>query len=129
MQATATSRNVRHMRLISKDFPWTIDIIPRRISDVITCGDVWKALHAGLQEKLKDSDWGYLNIQAEGHMTNRKAVVDAMEQRGGENPIRIDWLGDRNIFKGLEKDDGYARRRLLPGEESCEETWIARMDR
>ncbi|EEB93935.1 hypothetical protein MPER_07343 [Moniliophthora perniciosa FA553] len=46
---------VSHMRLISKSFPWAIDIVH---TTPITCDMVWEALHNGLQQHLADSEWG-----------------------------------------------------------------------
>jgi hypothetical protein len=33
----------------------------------------------------------------------------------------------QTIVKGLERDDDYAKKRLLPGEDLAEETWVVRM--
>lgn len=44
------STSPRQIRLISKEFPWTIDIMAL---SPITCELVWDALYAGLQELIE----------------------------------------------------------------------------
>ncbi|KAF5383393.1 hypothetical protein D9757_006073 [Collybiopsis confluens] len=53
----AMAMPVHHIRLISKSFPWSIDIKSRT---PITCEAVWDALHSALQEHLADSEWGLI---------------------------------------------------------------------
>ena len=121
--------SVKHMRLIFKTLPWTVDVTSET---AITCGDIWKAIYNSLQEKLEDSEWALLNTGPElleGYSTNRKSVLEAMETRKGDKPIRVDWLGDRIFFKGLERDEEFAKKRLLPGSTDCPETWVFKMDR
>jgi hypothetical protein len=39
---------------------------------------------------------------------------------------RIDWLEDRIMFEGLEKDKEFVKKRHLPGNStSVAETWVA----
>ncbi|KAG2139245.1 hypothetical protein DEU56DRAFT_324348 [Suillus clintonianus] len=42
----------------------------------------------------------------------------------GSEIIRVDWLGPRVAFAGLEKDEEFARRRLIPGASEPPETWV-----
>lgn len=40
---------------------------------------------------------------------------------------RIDWLGDMCIFRGLEKDEEFAKRRTAYADEPCPETLVVKM--
>lgn len=93
----------------------------------VTCGDVWKALHSALQEPLKDSEWALVNGTS-GEWSRRQRVEEAAAARtsGDTELLRIDWLGEETVFRGLDREDDFARRRLLPGGEECEETWVVR---
>ena len=124
--AYATATQASHIRLISKDFPWLIEI--RTIGHPVTCGDVWGALYAALQEPLADSEWGILSHD----LSKTKRVQKAAKQRqseGDKDKIfkRVDWVGDTFTFRGLEKDDDFAKRRLLNVDSNCEETWVVKM--
>jgi len=109
------------MRLISKSFPWSIDIM---YTPLITCEMVWDAIYAALQEPLADSEWGLLLDREE----TRQRVERAAKKRSDRDKIlkRIDWLGEKTLFKGLEKDEAFQRLRLIPGADPCAETWMVR---
>ncbi|RDB16901.1 hypothetical protein Hypma_002544 [Hypsizygus marmoreus] len=116
-----------HVRLISKAFPWTIDIIPDAQAPV-TCQAVWKALYDALQEPLVDSEWGLIVGVKRLRETVEKAVKKRIEDGGmGEDKKRIDFLGDVTLFKGLERDEEFEKVRLLPGEKPCPETWVVKL--
>jgi len=124
--AFVTATQASHVRLISKDFPWSIDV--KTNGHPVTCGNIWDALHAALQEPLADSEWGALS-----HDPSRaKKVQKAAKQRQSEvdkDKIlkRVDWAGENFIFRGLEKDDEFAKRRLAYVDNECEETWVVKM--
>jgi hypothetical protein len=102
------------MRLISKSFPWTIDIVSQ---DNIRCEVVWDALYSALQQPIVDSEWGFM-IRGYGL---RETVENAVKKRltaggvkGDKHYKRIDFLGDETIFRGLEKDDELEKAMVLP---------------
>lgn len=39
---------------------------------------------------------------------------------------RIDYLGEATLFKGLEKDEEYIKKRQMPGDKGCSETWVVK---
>ena len=124
--AHATATQASHVRLISKDFPWCIDV--KTTGHPVTCDDVWNALHAGLQQSLADSEWGVLSHDP----TKAKKVQKAAKQRQSEVDKdkalkRVDWVADNFIFRGLDKDDEFAKRRLAYVNNECEETWVVKM--
>ena len=124
--AHATATQASHVRLISKDFPWTIEI--KTTGHPVTCDDVWNALHAALQHPLADSEWGVLSHDP----SKAKKVQKAAKQRQSEvdkdkDLKRVDWVAENFIFRGLEKDDDFAKRRLFYLDNECEETWVVKM--
>ncbi|KAL5507369.1 hypothetical protein ACEPAH_6825 [Sanghuangporus vaninii] len=134
-----TNRRLEHVRIVSPDFPWVIDI---KLDEAlqgeqwgITCNDVWSQIHTELKEPIHDTDWAYLSDMAAREPTARRRhehLVGLARQRNSTSDsmplLRLDWLMRKTVFAGLEKDEGYrlAAQRLLPGREQCPETWIAR---
>lgn len=124
--AHATATQASHLRLISKDFPWSVDI--KTAGHPVTCDDVWNALYAALQQPLADSEWGALAHD----LSRAKKVQKAARQRQSEGDKdkglkRVDWVADNFIFRGLERDDDFAKRRLAYVDSECEETWVVRL--
>lgn len=124
------------MRLVSKEFPWQMDI-QRGVNTSITCENIWHGLYLMLQEPIADSEWGMLCLPAFGGSKKREAVERAAERRrermrargdhkGSKDKTlkRIDFLGVDVVFRGLEKDDDYAKKRYFPTQDECEEVWI-----
>lgn len=119
--ATQTS----HIRLISKSFPWTIDV--KSAHGSITCELIWDALYFGLQEPLADSEWGMILLDDDLRERIERAARKREEKDNDKRLKRIDWLGDNTLFKGLEKDEPFEKLRLLPRAEACLETWVVRL--
>ncbi|EIW83422.1 hypothetical protein CONPUDRAFT_52977, partial [Coniophora puteana RWD-64-598 SS2] len=130
-----TSAYASEVRVVSKAFPWTLDVRGRP-GEVLTVGTVWDALHALLQEPVVDSEWGALLVYEKG---KREAVIKAAKERverekkqgkpdaGAVALKRIDFLGEHTLFRGLERDEGFEDTRLLPGTKASAETWVAKM--
>lgn len=116
----------QRMRLISKSFPWTIDIDSNA---PITVGDVWDAMHVALQQHIVESEWGFICRDEK----LKKTVENAMKARIASDPMadkrpkRIDLLGDATLFRGLEKDDDYTKAMLLPTAKAWSETWVIKL--
>jgi hypothetical protein len=124
--AHATATQASHLRLISRDFPWLIEI--KTSGHPVTCDDVWNALYAALQQPLADSEWGILSHD----LSKAKKVQKAAKQRQAEVDKdkvlkRVDWVADNFTFRGLEKDDDFAKRRLAYMDSDCDETWVVKM--
>jgi len=115
-----------HMRLISKAFPWQVEILS--LANV-TCEDVWNSLWGAMQQPIEDSEWGFLVKEKKSKETVDAAVKKRLEAdpSSDKRPKRIDYLGNMTLFRGLEKDEEYAKLRHLPYSKSCEETWVVRL--
>jgi len=122
----ALAAPTRHMRLISKSFPWQIDIMT---ATNVTCEDVWESLYAALQQPIVDSEWGFIIKDAK----QKAAMEAAMKKRiegdpnSDKRPKRIDFLGNATLFKGLGKDDDFVKLRLMPHSPTCAETWVIKL--
>jgi hypothetical protein len=123
-----------HVRLLCKHpaAPWSIDIkaAPHGAREVgVTCEDIWGGLYAALQVRIADSEWGFI-VRDKALM---EAVYKSIQRRvradpaASKHPLRIDCLGDAVLFRGMEKDDEYAKLRLMPGEERLKQTWVIRL--
>ena len=124
--AHATATQASHVRLISDDFPWLIDI--KTAGHPVTCNDVWNALYAALQQPLADSEWGVLSSDPSKAKKVQKATKHRQSEIDRDKGLkRVDWLADGHVFCGLEKDDGFAKRRLAYADSECEETWMVKM--
>ncbi len=111
------------MRLYSKAFPWTIDIVSERRP--ITCRDIWDAVYNALQQDIDDSEWGMVVMEKKWRERVEKAAKLRIEEERSSNKLkRIDLLGESTLFKGLEKDEELEKVRLLPGMDACDETWF-----
>lgn len=115
-----------HIRLISKAFPWTIDV--KSTNGTITCEHIWDAIYCGLQEPLADSEWGGIVVLDKDR---RESTLKAAKKREGKDKDirlkRIDWLGDTTLFRGLEQDGDFEKTRLLPSAQGCPETWVVQL--
>jgi len=122
----ATANGVVHIRLISKAFPWAIDVMGQT---PVTCEAVWDALYVALQEPIADSEWGMIVASKKHREITEKAAKKRIEADPNcdKNQLRrIDYLGDTTLFKGLDKDDDFEKARLLPGAKGCPDTWVVR---
>lgn len=118
----ALSSSSAAIRIISHSFPWTLDI-----PAPVTCAAVFDGLHKMLQEPLADSEWGIVCILDKSRRETIEKAGKARAERDKEKKLkRIDWLGDKTAFKGLEKDDEFEKKRLLPEMAPCAETWVVK---
>jgi hypothetical protein len=117
---------VSHIRLICRDLPWTIDIQ----AQVVVCGLIWERVHAELRRRMTDAEWALVCKDGCKRRTVEKTMKRRLEEFPSDDPmpLRIDYLGETTMFKGLEKDDAYAEKILMPGREKCE-TWAIRLGR
>lgn len=102
-------------------------MIEIKSSSPVTCEAVWDSIYAGLQEPIVDSEWGLIMNDKKHRESMLKAQKKREESDKDKRLKRIDYLGDATLFKGLEKDEDYAKQRLLLGVEACPETWVVKL--
>ncbi|KAJ6480061.1 hypothetical protein DFH09DRAFT_951237 [Mycena vulgaris] len=120
----ATASAATHVRLISRVFPWSIEILSNK---PVTCEDVGIALYAALQQPISDSEWGAIVDAKELRDKIEGAARRRAESDGDARLKRIDWLGSDTVFSGLEKMEDFQEERLLPGADPCAETWVVKL--
>ena len=113
-----TSSGSGHIRIISKDFPWSLEIGPK--PRALTASEVLHHLYDLLQKPFDDSVWGAVD---DG---KRDVIEQAWKRReDDENKMKnVDWLGKRYMFKGIYRDEKFAAKRLTPGGTIVTETWV-----
>ncbi|KAG8214217.1 hypothetical protein J3R82DRAFT_11012 [Butyriboletus roseoflavus] len=116
------------VRIISKAFPWSVDI-RAPTGSVVTCSAIFEGLYAMLQEPIVDSEWGIVVHDKSKKETVEKAAKARSEKDRDACLKRIDWLGETTAFKGLERDEEFEKKRLLPGTQPCKETWMIKFGR
>ena len=117
---------VRRVRLVCKNFPWTVEVK----DEWVFCARVWDAIYNALQKPIKRSEWALI-AHDERKMSEIKRARDKRLERNPEDdqcPKRIDWLGEMTLFRGLERDEAFAKKILLPGKEENVETCVIRLD-
>ncbi|KAJ6562017.1 hypothetical protein B0H19DRAFT_944162 [Mycena capillaripes] len=123
--STATASSATHLRLVSKSFPWSIDIVS---NSPITCEDVLDALYHALQQHIADSEWGVVIGDKKLRETIEQSAKTRTKSDRDKRLKRVDWLGGSTIFRGLDKIEEFQEMRLLPGTEPCIETWVVNME-
>ncbi|KAF9227026.1 hypothetical protein BS17DRAFT_793633 [Gyrodon lividus] len=124
--APALKHPTHELRIISKAFPWSIDI-RAPAGSMVTCTMVFEAIYSMLQEPIADSEWGIVvHEKSKKEAIEKAAKVRHEKEKDHKRFKRIDWLGDMTAFKGLEKDEDFEKKRLLPGAHACAETWVVK---
>ena len=112
------SNGSSHILILSKDFPWSIEIGPK--TRAITASDALYAIKDLLHSDLDDTVWGLLD-------ENKKHEIEKTWKKRpepGDKPKNVDYLGKRFMFKGFYRDERYARQRMLPGSSEISDTWL-----
>ena len=83
-----------------------------------------------MRQRITEAEWALISKDCFRKRAVEKAMKKRLEEFPSDDPmpLRIDYLGDMTIFKGLEKDDAYAQKMLMPGR-GRGETWVIRLGR
>ncbi|KAG9122276.1 mitochondrial 54S ribosomal protein mrpl1 [Ceratobasidium sp. 392] len=118
---------VRSIQLIVSGLPWSIHVRAgssgrsrsrsRTRVDQITVGDVVDSVYASLNKSLTRTDVRAASNETKKRIARAAAAAEAESQRGEHSARmgkpsaarRIDFLGSRCWFQGLEKNDRFAR--------------------
>lgn len=112
------SSGAGHIRIISKDFPWSLEIGPK--SRALTATEILHHLYDLLQRPFDDAVWGTID-------DNKRDIIERAWKRREEDENKmknVDWLGKRYMFKGFCRDEKFAAKRLIPGGTTVSETWV-----
>lgn len=117
----ATSPRVSQLRIISREFPWVLEIEASRSQHGVTCLDVLEGIYLQLQDTVPRRHIAALTgIKGETHRRklgeiyhyNRSTARDAPGGSLGEGVRRGDWLLNNVMFDGLVNDSKYVREKL-----------------
>lgn len=113
-QEPATFPRVSSIRLLSQTIPWLIDIPASNPTIGVTCGDVIEQLSDYLQGRISKKDFDKASRETQEALKatyhhNRSRDEGVPGGRLGEGLKRLDWLGPKTMWGGLEKNDALVR--------------------
>lgn len=113
-QAPATFPRVSSLRLLSRTIPWLIDIPASNPAIGVTCGDVIERLSEYLQGRISKNDYSKASRETQEALKmtyhhNRSRDEGVPGGRLGEGLKRLDWLGQKTMWGGLEKNDALVK--------------------
>jgi len=125
------------IKVISKAFPWEIDVESADDNTPVTLEDLISAVHACLDKQLTGSEWWIVTDDVRAKVSSQyskncdASSVGESRHRGevekprhkNEGLRRIDWLLDNFVMKGLEKDDKFISTRIRDPKVR-ESTWV-----
>ena len=120
--APATWPRVTQIRLVSRSFPWTIDVPASDARVGVTCGDVIEAVHLNMYGRLSQQQYDCASRQqqrllGESFYHNRSTAPGVPGGRLQQTLLRVDWLGQDTMFGGVADDERLVRemcRDALP---------------
>ncbi|EUC63871.1 hypothetical protein RSOL_432060 [Rhizoctonia solani AG-3 Rhs1AP] len=138
-------RGIRSIQLIVQGLPWSVHVRagasrsrspkPRPSSEQITVGDVIDSVYAALNKSLTRTDVRAATSDTKKRIARAAAAAERESQRGEHSARtgkpsaarRIDYLGSRVWFLGLEKNDEFARREGYGvNEGELQKVWVMR---
>jgi hypothetical protein len=114
----ATFPRMSSIRIISRVFPWTIEVNAEANGIAVTCRDVVDQLHKYLcvllgPIEMDDVTPEHRKAMSAAFRANRSQDIPAEVFRDSIGMRRIDWLCKNTMFEGLEEDKVYIEERLL----------------
>ena len=119
------SQPVKNVRLVCKDFPWPIEIK----DEWVVCGTIWEKVYNELQVYITESEWALASEEVRRRIDRAVRFREAETGNRELRPRRIDWLGEKTLFAGLERDNAYVQSAALPGKREMVDTWVIRLDK
>lgn len=119
----ATFPRMSGIRIISRAFPWMIDIKSEAAGKAITCRDVLDQLHNYLGTLLSPLEMDDVTLEHRSAMSaayraSRSHQIVSQEYKDSPGMRKIDWLCKTTVFEGIEEDKDYIVDRLsvfVPG--------------
>ena len=117
----ATSPRVSQLRIISREFPWVLEIEASRPQHGVTCLDVLEGIYEQLQDMVPRQHIAALTgVKGDTHRRklyeiyhyNRSTARDAPGGSLGDGVRRGDWLINNVMFDGLVNDPKYVQEKL-----------------
>ena len=106
----ATWPRVKSLRLISKDFPWLIDVQARDPNCGVSCGDILDAIFQFLHQRISRAEYAAASTELQReisatyhHNRSTHPGVPGGTLRAGVH--RFDFLGTATNFGGIVKNE------------------------
>jgi len=136
LDAPITSPPTTQIKVISKAFPWEVDVESAADDLPVTVGDLINAVHECLQKHISGSEWWIVTDQQREKVSAqyvkncdrssagnpRRFEVEKPREKS-EGLRRVDWLLDNIVMMGLEKDETYIAQRFRDRETRAS-TWV-----
>jgi hypothetical protein len=108
----ATFPRLTSMRIISRTFPWMIEVKASDPSVGVTCGNVIDTLEDYMQGMVKKEEFEAASRAKKKDMTaayhfNRSTSHGVPGGRLGDGIRRLDWLGKECMFGGVDRNDAF----------------------
>ena len=112
--APATWPRVTQIRLISRSFPWSIDVPASDARVGVTCGDVIEAIHTSMYNRLLQQQFDHASrtqkrLLSESFYHNRSTAHGVPGGKLQQTLLKCDWLGQDTMFGGIVEDDRLVR--------------------
>lgn len=119
----ATFPKMNSIRIISRTFPWMIEVKAEDVETAVTCRDIVDQLSKYFcvllgPIEMDDVSAEHRKAMSAAFRVNRSQEIPAEIFRNSIGMRRIDWLCKNTMFEGLEEDKGYVTERLsvfVPG--------------
>lgn len=110
----ATFPRVTHLRIVSKTFPWMINIIGRNRAVGVTCGEVIDGIDEYLHKLLRGDEYkacsrNQQRLITEAYNHNRAPAHGVPGGVLGSGLRRLDWLCQDTMFGGIIRNDRFVK--------------------
>ncbi|KAI0810874.1 hypothetical protein BC629DRAFT_1436858 [Irpex lacteus] len=118
--APATWPRVKSLRLISRAFPWEIQIKAEDPNLGVTCQDVIEGIHEFMygrvsSQQLDNASQQHKRIVGQSYWHNRSTARDVPGGRLHNTLLRCDWLGLNTRFGGIDMVDARLLKEIAGG--------------
>lgn len=124
--APATNPRLSSLRIISRRFPWFIDVKAREPTLGVTCGEIIDMVSHFLHERMGEREYKSLPMAdqrriSEAYQYNRSMADDVPGGRLGQGLRKCEILGNDTMWGGLVVDQRYVTERMSIGGRSKRE--------
>jgi hypothetical protein len=101
---------VTEIRIVSRAFPWIVNVRATNRTAGVTCGDLIEQLSDHLQRRLRKEDYeGASGIRRrairDAYHHNRSRSTGVPGGQLGDGLKALDWLGPQTMFGGIQQNE------------------------
>lgn len=118
--APATWPRVTSLIIISRTFPWTIEVNATNPEEGVTCGDVIEEIASFMYTRVSKAQMDGASpsqkaLIGQSYWHNRSTAPDVPGGRLARTLLRCDWLGVQTSFGGIVEPDERTVREISGG--------------